>query len=846
MSGLNKIFFRSLKQTRSRFISIFCIVFIGSAFFAGLKNAPPTMRESMGQYYENHNFADLTLISTLGFSADDLDYIDSLDETAVVSGSFRSDFIFSFSEEEKIYHVIAHSKNEYFNQYDVIEGRDIESSDEVLLDERFGTSDMIGKTMVIENSYGTTELTVVGIVNSSLYIIDYERGTNSYSNQSNNGFIIMHPDYLQDYIFPDTMYDLTGEDFLYNEVLVSYNLEDIPNIFTDEYDDYTKSTRVAIEDAVSTLLHDNRTKMIDELKAELEEPTQQYEEGLAEYEESVETYTYELNEAKIQLIEAKLTVLDKQVELNESIASISGYTDEMVTEIADLQSQITTLQEQLNSFSLPTITQEEINEALSGLSEEEIPTVEEIQEALGETEITEETWNEILASLSEMDASSTSEDVLALIENYQQEVNNSVSSFMTSINEQLDYIYSMLDDVVTMSDSLSLLIDGYTQIEAANLEVEKQQAILDNTEIEMNQQLEEASAQLEEAKAQLDEAQATIDSIPSVTLYALTHNENVGAVSFKSDTQSINSLSYIFPVVFYLVAALVSMTTMTRMVDEQRVQNGTLKALGYSNKDIMMYYVKYVLLATVGATILGIIFGTYGLSGIIYYLYNTLMYDVVGADTIFVFKTSNTIWTFVVSVGMTLAITLAVAYRNLGTNAATLMRPKSPKIGKRVFLEKIDFIWKRFTFNQKVTIRNMFRYKMRFAMSIIGITGCTALLVTGFGLKSSISGILTKQFQNLFTYDASVSLQDDLTSDETDELVEYVESVSNVSGSLRSYNFSGIINSSSVSNDDSINVIVLSQRDTALLTYNDIDLDEQVYGDDDGILISQKISVEVE
>ena len=152
-AGLNKIFNRSIKQTRSRFISIFCIVLLGASFFAGLRNAPATMRTSMDDYFTKHHFADLTLISTLGFTDEDLKFIDSLDETKEVRGSYRADVVMKDGGANN-YDIIAHSLNGYFNLYEIIEGRDVQNKNEVLADRRFATTDMLNKSYTIENDYG--------------------------------------------------------------------------------------------------------------------------------------------------------------------------------------------------------------------------------------------------------------------------------------------------------------------------------------------------------------------------------------------------------------------------------------------------------------------------------------------------------------------------------------------------------------------------------------------------------------------------------------------------------------------------------------------------------------------
>ena len=254
-----------------------------------------------------------------------------------------------------------------------------------------------------------------------------------------------------------------------------------------------------------------------------------------------------------------------------------------------------------------------------------------------------------------------------------------------------------------------------------------------------------------------------MDQIPKGRLYTLTRHENSGLVNFDSDKDSISSIADIFPLMFFLVSALVSLTTMTRMVEEQRSQSGTLRALGYSKWDVMKQYIIYVIFATFFACILGIVSGTQFFPRIIYYLYNLMLFQVDAPISIYA-STWVLLETVFISVFVILAVTLFVCMSELNLMPAVLMRPKAPKVGKRILLERIHWLWRRLSFNQKVTMRNIFRYKKRFFMSVIGIAGCTALIITGFGVKSSVSQVVDKQYQDVFTYDYLVRLEDSVST----------------------------------------------------------------------------------
>ena len=247
------------------------------------------------------------------------------------------------------------------------------------------------------------------------------------------------------------------------------------------------------------------------------------------------------------------------------------------------------------------------------------------------------------------------------------------------------------------------------------------------------------------------------EQIGKPATYVLGRNTNIGYVCFESDSSIVEGIANIFPVFFFLVAALVCITTMNRMVEEQRTQIGVLKALGYGNGTIMSKYMIYSGLAAVLGCVSGFAMGTWGFPKVIWYGYG-IMYK---ADPIvYVFDWRLAVVSLVVSLFCSVGTTWLSCRVELSQVAAQLMRPKAPKAGKRVFLEKIPFLWKHFSFLKKVSVRNIFRYKKRLFMMVLGISGCTALLVTGFGIRDSIAEVATQQYTEIQTYDLSISLRD--------------------------------------------------------------------------------------
>lgn len=268
--------------------------------------------------------------------------------------------------------------------------------------------------------------------------------------------------------------------------------------------------------------------------------------------------------------------------------------------------------------------------------------------------------------------------------------------------------------------------------------------------------------ELEDAHRQLREAQISLDRLEEPEFYVLTRNQNIGAESFESDSYRIDNLAQVFPAIFFLVAALVSLTTMTRMVDEERILIGTYKALGYSKRSIAAKYLIYAAIASGAGSLIGIVALSQFLPIFIHYAYSVTYTVPQGPTPI---DPGIGFISALLGIGITLVATGMAVYSSLRETPAALMLPRAPKAGKRILLERVRPLWSRLSFLWKVTARNIFRYKRRFLMAIIGIAGCSALLLTGLGLQNAINDIINKQFYDLTKYHLIVRSSDDLSTE---------------------------------------------------------------------------------
>lgn len=389
---------------------------------------------------------------------------------------------------------------------------------------------------------------------------------------------------------------------------------------------------------------------------------------------------------------------------------------------------------------------------------------------------------------------------------------------------QLDLAQEKLDN------SKEQVAEGETQLEDARKEFKEGEA-------EYNEKKQDAEQQLADAEQQLADAQKQIDELEVPQWYVLTRDQNVSFASFKANVQKVEAVAGVFPVFFFLVAALVALTTMTRMVEEERLQIGTMKALGYSKAAIMAKYIAYAMTATIAGCAVGLAIGLNLFPAVIWNAYST-MYALPKIYCLFNIKYSAI--ASGAAILCTLFATVNACWGTLMEVPAALMLPKAPKAGKRILLERIRPVWKRMKFTHKVTARNLFRYKKRFFMTVIGIAGCTSLLVSGFGLHDSISDVVYKQYGNIFRYDAMVSVkhQEDAESSELKQVLNgtMVKDYMLVHQEQSSNDFDG----------ETLETYLFVPQESAQLS-RFVNLHERKSGDavnfsQDGIIITEKMS----
>lgn len=318
----------------------------------------------------------------------------------------------------------------------------------------------------------------------------------------------------------------------------------------------------------------------------------------------------------------------------------------------------------------------------------------------------------------------------------------------------------------------------------ANRSVER----IEEIKLEFQQKINEAYKEigygdenLIDVGKEVEEQQSKLNDLDNSKYYFFDRDDNPGYATYGDSIQSLDNIASVFPVFFFLVAVLICLTTMTRMVEENRTEIGTLKALGYSDLEISKKFVIYAALASILGSLLGILVGSNGLP----YIVNIAYGDMFNLPEVEIhYYTSYIVQSIVISILCTVGASLFVLMAELKDNPSNLMRVKAPKVGKKILLERITPLWKRFNFNQKVTFRNLFRYKQRMIMTILGIAGCMAMLVTGFSLNKSNNVMIEKQFNELMKYDAMVVFNDDSNEEEDKNYYNILTSLAEYESSL--------------------------------------------------------------
>ena len=718
---------QSILKSFGRYIAIVLIIALGSALFVGLVMTKSDMVHTGAVYMDRQNMFDLRLVSTLGWERDQVEAVKTWPEVTAAEGILYLDLISKIEVEDNDNVFRFYTLPGTINQVALRAGRMPEGPDEILADGYIYGENILGTRVEVTdlNDADTLEdvtqrsFTVVGIVSTPLYM-DMNRGTTSVGSGVVKSYF---------YVLPQVF----DADY-YTEIHLTLAQDHV--VYTDPYNDYLEQQIDLFEPMAEALGDAHYTSIRQDADVAYRQGYEQYLEGITQYMDGRVTLYRSLERAKDRLEQGekdlrhagdKLIQAEKDLQATE--VQLENGMNTLLDQQAQLDQRVAYARDNVDAAAADADAAKTDMMVAAGALEQN-PGDENLQAAFN------------AARQTYIDAYTEHQTLVGIL-------NAAPSLYATIESNRL----SILAGWEKVEDGWAEVVSGWEDIHEAEEDIAQGWIDLEEARQEGEEDLLEARLDLLEAHEDLVEAAEEIADIEQPEVFVLDRSSNAGYNSLDSASDIVQGVSRVIPVFFLVVAALVCITTMTRMIDEERTQIGTLKALGYSNGAIIS---KYLIYAGSGAVVgcgLGVLLGSMVFPAILWEAYKVMLY--VTEDVIITFNW----WLCGIVVSVYTALMLFVTWyscrKALQEQPAELIRPKSPDPGKQLLVEKLP-LWRRLGFLNKVMIRNIFRYKQRLAMMLLGIGGCTALLLTGFGVRDSIMDVVNYQYENVTVYDMEV------------------------------------------------------------------------------------------
>ena len=740
---------RSVRRTLGRFLAIAAIIAISCAFYSGLRCASPQMKDSAWEYIRSSRLADISVKSTLGFADDDLEYIMAT-HYCIDKGytGYSADLLTDGLSGECVIRLLSYDPQYGMNIPVLAEGRFPESPDEIVVDS-LQDDDLklsVGDTVTfrcsdddISDYVKTSDFKIVGRVDSPLYPTD-SRGTTTAGSGEVTAFAYAKPEAFAYEFCTDMYLHVRGTDDV--------------EPFSDEYDELIRSAADELESFKQAIADRRRDRIRADADAEMADAREELAAAKEEFDKGNEEYLKFLdayNKAKEQIDTQKGELFESTGDRDERLREL----DLKESRMNELAATYNTVNELLETYS---------DSYLQSLTPELLSTLTSIQDLYNANSV-DANMKDLLAVYIITDPATdpaTRETARTAIVSLNEQVRNAAWSQIGDVREERDAVKSTGSELTSAGTNL---ITGQHRLTEARRQLD-----------EAERELEEGQRKLREAETELYNAQSEVEQrISDARVYVTDRNEfDPDPMSYGEDCERLDSISAVFPVFFVLLAALVCCATMTRMVEEQRTEAGTLKALGYSTFSVVLQYILYAAAASIVGCFIGLAVGFRFLPSVLYRCYSTMYHYPEFTPA---FDRDIALSCLVVSLLCTVFSALYASLRELRGMPAVLSRPKAPRSGKRIFLEKVDVIWSNMPFLHKVSFRNLLRYKSRFFLMIVGIGGCTALLLTGFGLKYGIGAVLDKQYEEIFRFNMMVSLDEKLSREEQTQITDTLRSL---------------------------------------------------------------------
>ncbi len=875
-----KDFYMEIRKSLGRFLSILFIVALGVAFFSGIRASEPSMRITGDRYFDQEELMDIQALSTFGITDDDIDAIEAVEGVERVEGAYSADMLCETKKKQYVFHVMSLPEN--MNHVTVSEGRLPKKIGECLVDDDMGYK--VGDTITlksgtddpISDTLKQEKYKVVGIGNSPCYI-SFGRGSTTIGSGSVSGFLFVPAKTFALDVFTEVYVQVEGA-----ENLIAY---------TEEYDKKIETVLDRIEEITGERGRIRKQEIVDDAQAEIDDAKAELEEGKIKAQEELDDAKAQIDDGEAKLTEAKQQIADGKSQISSAKTTLNSKDDELTEAKTQYSSGLKKWQEGTEAYEAGLAqfeaakpeALEEIAKGEAGLEAYRKQLDEAKKEAQGKLKELEGQ----LAYIMSLEPGPEDEDYEELHQKWEEQYGASIEQLETGISEvneglkaletqEQDYQskltalnnskaelaakeQQLADTKAALDSSKQQLSDAYSQIESGKgqlasgwaqidekeqelasgeAEIAESETTLEDAKVEYEEGKKEAEEEITDGEAKIADAEEELAEIEDPKWYVYDRSNLPEHDGYGENADRMRAIGKVFPVIFFLVAALISLTSMTRMVEEQRTQIGTMKALGYSKWAIVSKYLGYALLATAGGSIIGVLIGEKVLPFIIIYAYG-IMYQHI-PEILVPYDWAYAIEASIAAVACTMFATVFSCYRELGEQPASLMRPPAPKIGKRVLLEYVGFIWKRLNFTWKSTIRNLMRYKKRFFMTIFGIGGCMALMLVGYGIRDSVFEIADIQYTEIQTYDGNLILKENLSEDEHQELTDSLEQNQDITRFMDAYMKNLVLTKDGHERETYVMVLGQPKDSEKYVHFHDRKTKEAYELSDDGAIISEK------
>ncbi|ERI93700.1 efflux ABC transporter, permease protein [Clostridiales bacterium oral taxon 876 str. F0540] len=878
-----KNLFRDIKKTLSRFLSIVIIIAVGVAFYAGVRATSPDMKMSGDSYFSKNNLMDFKLISTLGLTKDDLAEVKKQSGVTNAEGSYSIDAVIEKDKKQLVLNINALPYENGINSIRMIKGRRPENSNEAVVEDKFlkenklnlGDSVVLksGNDTKIEDNLKNTEFKIVGTAVSPLYV-SAQRQLSSVGNGSVRGFV---------YILPEVF-----KSEVYTEIYVRTDGTESINSLLDNqgYNNKIESIKSSLKNLG---ISRNEIRYAEVLKTgtdKLNEAEEKLNSSKKEAEEKFADGYKQLNDAKDKLTKGWSELKKNEALFNQKMADGKKQIEDGKKQILSGENEINSKKKDIENGKLQLAEgKKQIDEGAAKLTAGKIQAAGSISSAIAEQvanakkladtnplnpvyayqynamnqlyekDIKGKDFDSMYSSLK---ADNALENIKAYfdIEGLKNNFDKSASDISNGRLQLANNEKKLQDGEVQLNNGIAQLdsskkkiadaevqlnkgrAEGLSKLESGRKKLEDGQKEIDTNTEKLKSEEEKANAKIKDAEDEIQENRDKLNDIKKPDWYVLGRSENVGYETYRQDSDRIDNIGKAFPLIFFLVAALVSLTTMTRMVQEKRIEIGTFKALGYSRASIVAHYLIYSLSASIIGSLIGISIGFRLFPPLIMNAYGSL-YAI--ADNLTPFNTGIALQASLVAVLFTAIAAVAATLDELREVPASLMRPKPPKSGKKILLERINFIWKRLSFTKKVTARNIFRYKQRLIMTVVGIAACTGLMITGFGLKEGIIGATEAQFNKIYRYDMQGTLNKSINEADKNDVKQKALKDSNVKSILFTYSKNASAKGKNSKSQDAY--VIVPENNAEFNSYINLNTkDQELKLQDDGVILSEKLS----